>query len=293
MSTPPVAAPVAAGFSAPRLLRLMRVELAERWRTCAAFLLVVAVVQALLVAVVVASQGYPMLRTEAQGGWYFVGLLASGYVFAHVWLAPWQRTDATLLTLMRPAAVSEKWALIALMLLVLYPLAYTAVFGLVYGGAGALAYHLSTQAMLQAQALGEPNPFTGKAPITRADYALFLPFMPARADASDWTLRIQAAWALVYSGLMGYAAMTLLAWSRAAGMKALGMGIALLLLTGMLMPLGEMASGLSVLASWLDTARNPYAGSLPLQLLSGLFWLGVPALLWLASYTALRERNLA
>lgn len=288
----PVARRVPAHFCPARFVRLLRVELAERWRTHAGFLLVMAVVLALLAALMLGSRSYWGLTVSDQGGWYAFGLWASGYAFAHLWLAPWQRTAPSLLALMRPAAVAEKWALTALALLLLYPLAYTAVFAAIYSVAAPLAYEgrmaQYAEAARQAAADGTLDQLT---PPRRADYVAYIPFLSeGRADGEAPARGRWLSW-LFYAGLTGYAATLALAFRRAAGIKALALGIALVMGTGLLLAtVGDR--GMEGLVRWFDRS-SLWADGSALGVLRLAFWLGVPALLWVCSYFALRERDLA
>ena len=288
--TPAAPAPgVRAGFSPARFERLLRADLAERWRGYAAYLLVVAVVHALLVVIMLSSRSYHSMVVRDQAPWYVIGLLISGYVFAHVLLAPWQRTAPTLLALMRPAAVSEKWALTALTLLVLYPLVYTVVFALIWSVASPLGYHARVAELAEAarSAAIAGNAFT-EAPAIRADYVPYIPFL---SEGSGPRPRGSWMYWLLYAGTTGYAAVLLVALRRAPGVKALALGIALLMATGLLLSAAG-DNGLDVLSRWFD-GRAMWADGAAVGVLRVLFWLGVPALLWLTSYFALRERDLA
>ena len=282
-------------FSPSRFMRLLRAEARARWRVLGAFMLVLTVVGVLLAGMLLAVSQGQALQTEVQSVIYVLGLLLSGYVFAHVWFAPLQRSPSALLALMLPASVAEKWWLSALALGLLYPLAYTLAFVLVFGPASALGYAWQTAQLAEQIASLKPGangaaPPGGTLALPQAvQYAVFLPGLRAGQPSGAMGWAAQLAWLSVYATVIGYAA-TLLVWfRRAAAIKALALGVALLLT--FLLSLSLVGAGWDRIGWWLNPDRH--VASLRLGVLAVLFWVGVPLLLWLTSLLALRERDLA
>ena len=259
----------------PRFLALVRVDLAERWRGYAGFLLIALLIQVLGMALLL-SLGSPArpMDLDSQMGWYYGYLLVYLAAFACLLYAPMEKQGASLLMLMRPASVLEKWLHAMLMLLVLFPLAYTVVYLLVTVPVNAVA------AGMEAARLGQ-NP---------VGFHVFLPLMSLQSGQRDmWAGQVFFIW--WYLVISGFGSFALVRFRRAAAIKALGLALAVFMLTMLLLAWGHGGGG-GQLFEWLqpqERASMDLAGVLG----SLLFWLLAPALCWLAGYFALRERDLA
>ena len=175
-------------------------------------------------------------------------------------------------------------ALAALLALLVWPLIYSAVFAVVYGVAAQVGYGLAVGAYEDMLRHGG----NWSRPPDAADYALFVPLRQLKNAPG---LVAQGMLALAYAALMGYAAVTLTWFGRHAALRALLLLIALGLITLVLL------AGLGNSSRWdyvlFDAWLRPRPLPLWASLLATAFWLGVPALLWLASWRALREKELA
>lgn len=281
-------------FSLPRFVRLARVQWAERWRGWAGFALAGALLYALLLALAVGNNhSHNALQTSGQAELYAAGLLLSGPVFAGLYFQGLRQPGAALLLLMRPASVFEKWLLAALTLLLAYPLAYTLVIGALNGLGAALEYQLAVahfQSLSEAQrgSLAMPRP---------QQWALFHPLRmashPDRAGLYD-AVADRLGIALMFAGLCGFAVLGSLWFRRAPAIKTVLLGLALFMVTGLLDAVGDgvQLSRLE-LAQLLPGSLQAQQASALQQLVVALFWLGTPALLWLAAWRALHERELA
>ena len=183
----------------------------------------------------------------------------------------------------------RSWAVAALALgvllaLLVWPLIYSAVFAVVYGVAAQVGYGLAVGAYEEMLRHGG----NWSRPPDAADYALFVPLRQLKNAPG---LVAQGMLALAYAALMGYAAATLTWFGRHAALRALLLLIALGLITLVLL------AGLGNGSRWDYVLFDAWLRSRPLplwaSLLAAAFWLGVPALLWLASWRALREKELA
>lgn len=272
-------------FSPRRFARLARQYAREHGRGWAVAALALGVLLALLavMALSISSYGHGM-QSGPQVGFYYTGLLLSGYLAAHRLHGVWRSREAALVYLMRPAAVFEKWLLAALLALLVWPLIYSAVFAVVYGVAAQVGYGLAVGAYEEMLRHGG----NWSRPPDAADYALFVPLRQLKNAPG---LVAQGMLALAYAALMGYAAATLTWFGRHAALRALLLLIALGLITLVLLAgLGNGSRwGYVLFDAWLRPRPLPLWASL----LAAAFWLGVPALLWLASWRALREKELA
>lgn len=215
---------------------------------------------------------------------YIMGWLLAGYLFAHQLLSVWRKPESALLYLMQPASTLEKWLLMASTLLLGFTLLYSAVFAAVFSVASELGHHLNVLTC-QTQSYCELSSI--KPAVT------FVPLRPHPMVLNVMGWHAQAAWALVYVALTGYAAAGLVMFKHHAALRtlvlAIGLCIALFLV---LIPVGGEVN-FKVLGVWLQPAELRVWASWAAYTLSLTCWLGVPALFWLASYRALREKDVA
>jgi hypothetical protein len=277
-------------FSPTRFVRLARQQWQEQRRAWAMFTLVLTVLLALMAGFALGSSQGLGLMTEPQAYVYVGGLLLSGYLFAHQLLGVWRSREASLMYLMRPASTFEKWLLSVLTLLVLYPLAYTAVFALVYSVFGEWGYSMAVAAAEEAarNARGSAVEWVGP-----EKFVTFLPLRPHPSVQSALSLTGQAAWGLVYAGLMAYAALGLVYFRRHAALRTLVVAIGLCILSGLLMAGLDESVNSRAVTGWVLSDEERAGLSTAALVYGAVLWVSVPLLLWAASYRALRERDLA
>ena len=267
--------PKTRAFVPQRFALLLRAQWAEQRRSWAAFLLVFASIYALCLLLVLSTSGYAMLKTSAQAFYYSAGLLVSGYLFAGRYFAGIDKREGNLLLLMQPASALEKMLVAALVILLLYPLAYTAMFELLtwpvryLAAAEAGAHDLKLQQQFGQRTFGAEH------------YAAFWPFVQ---DA-----RNHAMIALMYWGLAGYSIACSLYFRSAALLKSWALAAALFLFTAIWAIFSRPNS--DMLAVWWQKGSASIEPSA--HLLTAALWLGIPLLLWLSAYWNLRERQLS
>ncbi len=276
--------PKGRAFVSARFAQLLRAQWAEQSRSWGAFLLVFASIYVLCLLLALSTGGYTMLKTSGQGFYYIAGLLVSGYLFAGRYFAGIDKREGNLLLLMQPASALEKMLTAALVVLLLYPLAYTAMFELLTWPARKIAYSMAlaqyAQNTLTASAIVPNPPIPRPVPLPE-QYAAFWPF------AQD--AREHAMVALMYSGLTAYGVSCSLYFRSAALLKSWALAAALFLLTSMWAIFTRPDS--DMLAAWWQRGSAPIAPSA--HLLTAAIWLGIPLLLWLSAYWNLRERQLS
>lgn len=291
--TPAGAAPRSPAFSPARLLRLAAQQGREHLRAWLAFALVLGIVLA-LVALLMLLLEPSSLRTPGQVLVYYLGLYISAYLFAHRLLGVWQRRETALVYLMLPAGTAEKWLLMCGLLLLAYPLVYTLVYTLVFWPAAALAVQLQYQEyLLLYEELGAAAAHAKFQAEEALKYQLYLPLRPSSEsfDAPDW--RGQLATALAYAGLTGYAAATLSYFKRHAGLRAVVLALGIALGTFVVAALAGEDRWFRVIYFWLSNGSDWDKAVTGLEKAIALsVWLGVPALLWAASYRAQLEKDL-
>ena len=270
-------------FRWSRFSALLRVDLAERWRSYAGLLVIALIVQMLLLAWILFVNRSPKpMHLDAQQGWYYSFLFIFGVAFCFLFYAPMQRQGSSLLALMRPASTLEKWLHAACMLVVLFPLAYTVCYLIATVPINALAA-LAESTRYRAEIAAATRP----APSEPIGFHVYLPLL-SNADAhgdKPWKQLVYYWWYLI---LCGYAAFALVLFRRAAAFKAVALVFIVLILSVMAMSKGGNAS---VLIHWLDGRQRP-SMSASAVLANLLLWLGVPLLVWCSAWLALRERDL-
>ena len=213
-----------------------------------------------------------------QGGLAFVyysGLLSSGYVFAHVLLSEWQRPETLLTQLMRPASTFEKWLWIMLSMMVLFPVVFTVVYGVVFG--------IAQQLAIQINLTLDPK-------TDLENYVMFWPW----TQGNGMKGYAEAYLASIYATGAGYLTTTLIWLRRFAAMKSVLLAVAIFLSTMTL--LSMMGNPNLELLNWSSVRdHREYHGfaAWVVYALNGVFWIGVPVLSWIASYVAVRDKELA
>ena len=278
-TTPAPHSKTGTAFRWSRFSALVRVDLAERWAGYGGVLLISAVIQLLLLSWITLSSA-PMPRS-AQMGWYYGFLFSFGVVFCFVFYAPMQKQGASLLALMRPASVLEKWLHAALLLLVGFPLAHTLVFLVISVPINAFA------AIAEAARVSNSHVAADQL----VGLQVFLPFLPERDGdrGVNWAHMVFHWWYLI---IAGFGAFALVRFTRAAALKTFALALILLILTAMALSASSGTGSLKVLSHWWSSG-NHMPWSVTAVVANLLFWLGMPSLLWCSTYLALRERDLS
>jgi hypothetical protein len=117
-------------FSWRRFLQLLSAHWSESRKRYMGFLLMASLVNVILLLAFIndPSHKYLMFQYEIQTAWFTVGLFVTGSIFAGTHFRQLADPGAELILLMRPASVYEKWLLSVLVVSVLYPLIYTALY---------------------------------------------------------------------------------------------------------------------------------------------------------------------
>ena len=271
-------------FSAERFARLARAHFAENRRNYLwyfAGVLLLEIVVSILFAV--SKEGFSGLNTKEQAGYYYVGLFLFGAIFAGRYFLSMSQRAPALLALMRPASGFEKWLLAVLVTVLLFPLAYTLVYYVVMVPDAMLAY---AQASHKAQVLAMDyarNPVGDKpAPFDPKAYALFTP----GSDLDSWREGVMIGLWLLF--VQGFAMFGSLFFRTVPFIKTGLAALVFVLLTSLFV---TWAGGDDNLVMNYWTATRPLA---PWQSWTyGALWFVVPAMLWVACYLAIREREIS
>src|SRR5688572_7633707 len=267
-------------FDLARFRRLAAATWSENRRPWGWFFLVAILVHVLLVLGIAAiDRGYEAFAFEGQGTVWFWGLFLLAPIFAGRYFQAMARRESAGVLLMQPASAFEKWLLAVLVVAVLYPVAYYLAFQIAgapayfYGKALATAHHAETLVRLKPSLHAEWN----------ADFAekwrYFVPVM----ERNEWLSVLP-----VLLTLQGLAMLGSLYFRSLPIIKTFAVAFVLLLVVILAGAVLEGDSGL-FFGYWEgDALLAPWQA-----VLLPVAWLGVPALLWLASFVALREREVA
>jgi hypothetical protein len=276
-------------FDARRFARLAAAEWVENRRPWAWFLAVLVMVHFVLVLVLLAGDdGYRSFRTDYQSGQFVMGLFLTAPLFAGRYFQALSRRGPALIALLRPASTFEKWLLALLLVGVAYPLAYGLVFyvcdlpaALIAQGQAADAF-----AMLPAAIEGSEVDRAVRDHLDPGEFGVFLPW------ASDFRVDRWIAMGLSLTALQAFALFGSLWFRRMPFLKTLLAGFLVLLACVLLAQLSSSDFG-PLFEYWDDVIRHTRDLGTAQQIVFPLVWLGAPALMWLAAYLALREREVA
>ncbi len=270
----PVRAPESPTFSWARWRRLARAQWAEQRPQYLAHLLVCGMLYIALLLFLLGVSGFSAFQTPVQVSLYLGGLFLTGFVFAGRYFGAMAQRESALLALMRPASVFEKWLLCIVLVALAYPLAYSLLF---------LAISWPVQQMVIAvRSALEPQTFKPE------DYALFVP-LAKMAARQAMPVPQQAGFLVAFWALQAFAVAGSLYYARASLLKTLALGFALFVLTALVCSVAGVRG--EVLLAWWSS-RGAVPRDAGVHAINALFWIGLPALLWLQAYVHLKEKEL-
>jgi len=270
-------------FDLRRFTRFARAHWAESWHRYGWFLAAGVLLHVVISIICFAHErGFAAFDTHGQMGFYFTGLFVLTPIFAGRYFLPMTHRASALLALMRPASVFEKWLLAALIVAVLYPLAYTLAFYLVNVPDQWLASGQAKYYALQHGREFARHPVGDLSDAFKPDYSLVTPW----ALFESW--RDAVGMLLLLCSLQGIAVFGSLYFRTVPFIKTVLSCLLLLLVITLLS---------TVFRSQPDLVLGYWGHQRPLSLLQQIFypavWVVFPALFWLASFLALKEREIA
>ena len=272
--------PATTFFQLARFKRLLRAHWAEQRHGYSRFWLVVAAIHGLVMVISLAVSNGEAGHTSTQALFFWLGLFASGGIFASLYFSALRRPESTLLLLTRPATALEKWLLAVLFILIVWPLAYVASATLINLLASHVGYQWNLLHFRDLKREVLPN---------TEEFALFVPLF----QGSEARQSAQIALLLLYGGLTGYALFGSVYFRKNAGIKTGALAFVLFLLTIFILSIlsGAASPNPERLAWWgHEHATAPFLFRQWLACI--LFWLVAPALVWLCALLALREKDL-
>jgi uncharacterized membrane protein len=221
---------------------------------------------------------------EEQSSLYFFGLLVFGPVFAAQHFGPMNQPHHAMMVLMQPASDLEKWLVALITVVILFPLVYAVVFVMLVGPAAALGEWWD---FTYLPANSPPERLDLPDAQERENYGTFIPFV-----GPFWFTHLSLG--LIYCALTGLAVSGSILFKRAPLVSTLVLGFLITLGTFMLAAIfGEMGpiDANTTLSLWWADSKAPEVGMVA-HGINAAFWLGIPALLWLAAWRCLKDREL-
>ncbi|MES2041044.1 MAG: hypothetical protein V4495_24770 [Pseudomonadota bacterium] len=268
-------------FDINRFGRLLRAHWAESWREYAWF--AGALVMLDLIAIVISfstTSGSMIWQFQFQGQviWYMTGLALSGMIFAGRYFKYLLNPGASLIALMRPASVFEKWLMAFLIISIFYPLAYSLLYILFNYPAVQLAKMMS-------------GSLSGCETCAR-DFRLYIPFLTTELaeksiNDAEFFLKSQLFFFMLLSGAQALIAGGTAFFKRSPVLRTVLFSFLLFVLS---IWIGS-APQLGIFTRYYGEGVMQYS-TMEYGLSLGL-WLGVPLLLWIVLFFHIKEREVA
>lgn len=268
-------------FNLQRFILYAKAHLQENKRKYFWFFAVISMIYFMILLMVISDGKF---RTTEQMGLYYMGLIVTGSVFAVRYFASLAHLGSSLVTLMQPVSTFEKWLLAVLIVLIGYPLIYTLIFEV-------MTYPIALISKQNALILAQKN----QVEPNLLKHQLFIPLTAINMDSSYTNIRIieQIPFFCAYIGITGYAVTSSIWFKRLPLIKSVAVGFILLLsvLFFMTVLLSNTHNDLIPLAFWFD--KGNYQATNIAWFASALLWLIAPVSIWIASFFALQERDIA
>ncbi len=269
-------------FKLERFIRLARAHCAENLPGDQTFLLTVTGIYGLCVLFIFFIPIRANALINFQAIMFFTGLIPSGIIFASRYFSALRKPESSLTLLMRPASTFEKWLLAVLIILVVYPAAYSIIItsiNFILVDLGYILYITIGTKINQTPELNNPEQYI----------RTFIPLSRTR----------HIALFLIYASCTAVMVLGSIYFKKIATLKTAIIIFVIFLTTLFLV----FAFGLNIyyLSWWsghshyvLQRFRPEYSTAQITWLwwINIQFWLLVPALLWLCSLVALYERDL-
>jgi hypothetical protein len=267
-------------FNMQRSLRLANAHWAEYRKAYAWFIAIGIMVHFVLLLVMLSGyEGLRSLTTDAQGAIYYSGLFLTAPIFAARYFQKMSKRESALIILMRPASVFEKWLLALLIVAVLYPLIYTLAFYVCNLPAALLAKSHVQQYLLLHPEVDVDSNYYNRQP---EKYALFFVLTSVKNSIQliPIFLALMTCQAFAVLGSVYFKAMPFIKTLLAAFFILLACIFVSVLF-------GSNPDAFFQTWSAANLAQEPK------DFMYLFTWFSVPALLWVSSFFALKEREVA
>jgi len=270
-------------FDSARFARLWRAHWAESWRDYTWFVGIMVMINLIIILISFSTdtqRTFSMFQRSVQLSWYAVGLFVSAMVFAGRYFKHMVNPGASLITLMRPASIFEKWLLAFVVISILFPLVYT------------LGYVLMNYPAVQlAKASYIAPPLCDSCPPFAPDFGFYIPFITVEMEKTSAEVlrffKMQLFYVLLLSAGQAVIAGGTVFFKRSPVLKT----VLILFLLSIFMAWIGCVPQLGIFASLNDDVLVPQ-GVAEYGLAIGL-WLGLPVMLWTALFLHLKEREVA
>ncbi|MFZ6778741.1 hypothetical protein ACO0LD_18110 [Undibacterium sp. Ji83W] len=268
-------------FDINRFGRLLRAHWAESWREYAWFAGALVMLDLIAMAISFSTDSgnvYWAFQFQGQTMWYMTGLFFSAVIFAGRYFKYLLNPGASLIALMRPASVFEKWLMAFLVISIFYPMVFSLLYVLFNYPAVQLAKTLALQLPRCESCSGNFHfyfPFVTKEAalkgLNNGEHAL--------APQLFFFLSLSAAQALIAGGTAFF--------KRSPVLRTILFSFLLFIVSSWV--IGSPQLGIFTTHYG---ENDPHYSAMEYGLSVGL-WLGVPLLLWTALFFHIKEREVA
>jgi hypothetical protein len=268
-------------FNAQRFLRLATAHWAEYRKVYAWFIAIGIMIQFVLMLIIFSdSNGFRALRTDTQGAIYYAGLFLTAPIFAARYFQLMSKRESALIILMRPASVFEKWLLAFIIVAVLYPLVYTLAFYVCNLPAALLAKAQAQNYLLLHPQNNDASYYSSY--YTPEKYDIF--FIWTSFKNSQELIPVF----LAVTALQAFAVLGSLYFKTVPFIKTLLIAF-FILLACIFISIVFRSNPDGFFEAWrfVDFLQEPK------DFMYLFTWFGVPGLLWLSCFFALKEREVA
>ncbi len=211
--------------------------------------------------------------TKEQSIFYYIGLVSTGFIFSLRYFSSLAKPESGLIELMQPVSTLEKWGLSVFLIMIIYPLVYSLLFVIM-----TLPVHWFTMATMSEYK--DPN-----------IYQLFIPLQDISTsnDYNNITVLAQMPLWSLFFGCNSYALTTSIFFKRLPIIKSIALGF-IIFLVFLLLAIAVEPDVETLIRYWFDS-KTYYLNTWAV-ILNILWWIVAPVLMLVASFFALKGRDL-
>ncbi|MBS9781181.1 MAG: hypothetical protein KGV56_01680 [Gammaproteobacteria bacterium] len=250
-------------FYAPRFRQYALAQWREKKRAyCWHFAILIMIYFLILLMI---NNGY---STEEQCIVYYIGLVSTGFIFSLRYFSSLAKPESGLIELMQPVSTLEKWLLSVFIIMIAYPVIYSLLFVTM-----TVPVHWFTMATLSEY----------------SDPSMYQLFIPLQDISKNITALGQIPlWAL-FLGCNSYALTTSIFFKRLPIIKSIALGF-IIFLVFLLLAIAVEPDVDDLVKYWFDS--KTYRLHTRAVILNILWWIVAPVLMFVASFFALKGRDL-
>ncbi len=212
-------------------------------------------------------------RTDMQCSFYYLGLVSTGFIFSLRYFSSLAKPASGLIELMQPVSTLEKWGLSVFLIMIIYPLVYSLLFVIM-----TLPVHWFSIATMSEHR--DPSMYQLFIPLQDISFSNDYKYITALGQIPLWAL---------FLGCNSYALTTSIFFKRLPIIKSIALGF-IIFLVFLLLAIAIEPDIDDLMKYWFDT--KTYLFNVKAFILNILWWVVAPLLMFIASFFALKGRDL-